>query len=105
MSAEHGLDESRRIPLLALALPSALVVACWLVETTAIFPTGSRGAGLIALGLIGGSILSVWPIFVIVRRLIYAPATRRWPHFALLLVSVVTLVPAVTFVAALLMGL
>jgi hypothetical protein len=85
------------IPLLVLALPAALVVVTWLLERADIFPEGSRAAGLNALFLILGSFLSLWPIFVVVRRLIQTPAIRGLPHFALLAISLVTLVPAVAF--------
>jgi hypothetical protein len=99
-----GSNDFAGIPLLALAAPSALVVASWLMETAGVFPTGSRAAGFIALLLIGGSFLSLVAIVVIVRRLIYVPTTRRWPYFVLLAISVVAFVPAVSFATVLLMG-
>jgi len=95
--SSQGLSKSSGIPLLVLALPSALVVVTWLLERAGIFPEGSRAAGLNALVLILASFLCLWPIFVIVRRLIQTPATRGWSHFALLAFSLVTLVPAVAF--------
>jgi hypothetical protein len=78
----------------ALAVPAVVAVGAWCTQLVMKFPARTAAAGMTALFFMGASALELVPVTVAIVRLIRIPEARKSWSYALTVIGIVALLPA-----------